>query len=349
MKPRILDCTLRDGSYAINFQFDAEDTVKIVKGLEDVGIDMIEVGHGVGLGASEKGYGVSAETDETYMKVTSEALKKADWGMFCIPGIASLDDVRMAADYGMKFIRIGTNITDYEQSKEFVELAKKKGMFVCNNFMKSYASSVEDFAKYAKEVAEYGSDLVYVVDSAGGMLPEEVSGYFKAAKELSPDLQLGFHGHNNLGLGIGNALHAMEAGAVVIDSSLQGIGRSAGNTVTEHLVCILMRRGIDMNIDPIALSELGDKYIAPLMMNKVTTSLDIITGLTLFHSSYMGVIQEFAVKYRVDPRKLMVAVTKRDIVNAPRDLVEEEAKKLSETEPGGKWKAIYKHYYGSEQ
>ena len=348
-KPRILECTLRDGSYAINFQFTAQDTRKIVGALEEIGFDMIEVGHGMGLGASEKGKGVAAETDEVYLKATAETVKNADWGMFCIPGIAELRHVDMAADHGMKFIRVGTNIEDYKDSKPFIEKAKKRGMFVCSNFMKSYVSKPEDFANYALESQKYGSDMIYIVDSAGGMFPEDIEKYVKAVREKSETLRLAFHGHHNLGLGIINALKAVELGVEVIDTSLQGFGRSAGNTSTEQFLCALMRKGVKMDIDPIAAMDVAEKHIQPLIQSNGINSVDIVAGLSLFHSSYLPVIEKCATKYRVDPRRLIVAVCEHNRMEAPRDLVEEQAKLLAEAGVHGSWKPLYRHYYGGEQ
>ena len=74
-KPKILECTLRDGSYYINFQFTASDTAIICSELEKAGFDMIEIGHGVGLNASQRGQGVAAESDKSYLQAASTALK----------------------------------------------------------------------------------------------------------------------------------------------------------------------------------------------------------------------------------------------------------------------------------
>lgn len=347
--PRILECTLRDGSYVINFQFTKEDTGNIVKALENIGFDLIEVGHGMGLGASEKGKGAAAETDEEYLKVTAETLKKAKWGMFCIPGIAELHHLDMANDYGMNFVRIGTNVEDYKQSKIFIERAKKYGMQVCSNFMKSYVSTPEEFATRALEVEKYGSDLVYIVDSAGGMFPEDLEKYVYAIREKSQTLSLGFHGHHNLGMGVANALKAVELGIEVIDTSLQGFGRSAGNTPTEQFLCALIRKGIQINNDPIAVMDVAEKYIQPLIQAKGLSSIDIIAGLALFHSSYMPIIEKYATQYRVDPRRLIIAVSSFNQANISDTLVKEQAQLLANHGVHGNWKPLYKNYYGGEQ
>lgn len=326
--PRILECTLRDGSYAISFQFTAADTSVIAGALEEVGFDLIEIGHGIGLGASERGMGVAAETDEGYMKAAADTLRQAAWGMFCIPGIATVDHINLAADYGMNFIRVGTNVTEVDQARPFIERAKAHGMTVYANFMKSYASPPEEFAELTARAAGFGVDAVYLVDSAGGMFPEDVRHYVEAVRRLTP-VALGFHGHHNLGMGVANALTAVEVGVEIIDSSLQGFGRSSGNTPTEQFLCALERRGLGIGIDPIRVMDIGEQYIQPLITSRGHGSIDTVSGYAQFHSSYMGVIREFASKYRIDPRRLIIAICAVDKVNAPRDLVEELARKLA--------------------
>jgi 4-hydroxy-2-oxovalerate aldolase len=347
--PNLLDCTLRDGSYAINFQFTSEDTSRLCQSLEAVGVDWIEIGHGVGLCASQRGYGESAETDVAYMKAATSVLTRSKWGMFCIPGIATLEALKEAIDHGVGFIRIGVNLESCAAARPFVELAKKHDLFTCVNFMKSYVRPPQEFAKYAQEAEAYGADLIYLVDSAGGMLPEQVTSYIEAVKERTADLRLGFHGHNNLGLGVINALRAVEMGVEFIDVSLQGLGRSSGNTPSEQFVCALMRKGVDLNIDPVALMDVSERYVRPLQATATADSIDVISGLALFHSSYMGTIQKYALKYRVDPRRLIVAVCEIDRENAPDEMVEAQAARLAQAGAHGAWKALYKNYYGNEQ
>ena len=113
-------------SYVNNFQFTEEDTEKISFDLDNAGFPYIEVGHGIGVGASEKGQYVAACSDVEYMRAANKAVNKNKWGMFCIPGVANLDHIRLAADEGMDFIRIGTDVTEVDQSKPFIELALKK-------------------------------------------------------------------------------------------------------------------------------------------------------------------------------------------------------------------------------
>jgi len=347
--PTVLDTTLRDGSYAINFQFTAADTAIISSRLEMAGFDLIEIGHGVGLHASESGKGVAAETDQAYLEAAANSLTRAKFGMFCIPGIARLEDIDMAAGYDMGFIRIGTDVTDVERSEPFIARAKKHGMFVSANFMKSYAMEPAGFAEKAKLTQQFGSDVLCIVDSAGGMLNSELESYFFAVREVC-DIPIAFHGHNNLGLAVAHSLRSVELGASIVDSSLQGLGRSSGNAPTEILVLALKRLGRDTGIDPIAVMDVGEEYIRPLVRRRGLGSLDIISGYSQFHSSYMGIIRHYSSKYRIDPRVLIMKVCELDKVNAPPQLVEHLARQLRGTADNiSTGRFDFDKYFGSEQ
>ena len=348
-KIKILDCTLRDGSYANNFQFTADDTRNIVQGLEEAGVTLIEVGHGVGLGASEKGFGVAAETDESYLEATADVIKEANWGMFCIPGIADLSHLDMAADYGMKFVRIGTTFDKYKEMFPFIDKAKKHNMYICCNFMKSHLASPKTFAEYAKRVNDYGSDVIYLVDSSGGMLPNEIEAYIKEVKKKSDKITLGFHGHNNIGLGVANSLVAQSLGVKIIDVSLQGFGRSAGNTPSEQFLSALLRQKIDTDINLLEIMDLGEQFIQPLICTAGISSIDTVLGLTLFHSSHMPIIKRQSAKYRVDSRELIISISSNNLDSITEEKIEEHAKILAFRGNKGHWKAIYKQYYGEEQ
>jgi 4-hydroxy-2-oxovalerate aldolase len=342
--PAILDCTLRDGSYVIDFGFTKSDTAEFVRRLHNLGFPYIEIGHGIGLGASAMGMGVAAATDREYMEAVFDK-GLANWGMFAIPGIATLDDIDVAAKHKMGFLRIGCEVANVETAKPFIERARHHGIYVFSNLMKSYAASPSEFAKQASKCIEYGSQCVYIVDSAGGMLPTEIFDYANALLHATPDAKLGFHGHNNLGLGVANALKCAGYPFDVIDTSLQGLGRSGGNVPAEQFIAALIRSGYDVPYDPVAVMQAGDdlvrQYVQPI------SSLDVTAGLAQFHSSYMPRILDVAKARRVDPRRLILAVSERDKLNAPLSLIEECAAQLDGMAPPSA--LVTKPYYGQEQ
>lgn len=347
-KVKILDTTLRDGSYTINFSFTSADTSLVCKNLEDVGIDHIEIGHGLGFNASNLGYGKATETDEEYMIAAENVLKKAKYGMFCIPGIARLEDLETAKKHNMGFVRIGTDVTRITESEKFIKKAKKCGLFVAANYMKSYALEPEKFADKVKQSEKYGADMIYIVDSAGGMFPDDVKNYFNAVRKVS-SIPVGFHGHDNLGLAISNSLTAAEIGAEFIDSSLQGLGRSSGNAATEILVAALKKRGIDTGIDFLKLLDVGWMYIQPLIVSRGKMPLDIVAGFADFHSSYMHKIMKYSGKYNVNPALLIIEMSKINKVDVDEKTLENLAKKIQKS--GTVYTAKYRFnlYVGNEQ
>ena len=323
----LLECTLRDGSYVIDFQFTKRDTAVIAAALESAGIDMIEIGHGLGLNASAAGKGDAAETDAAYLAAAAQALKRARWGMFFIPGVGRHDDLELAASYGMHFVRVGTNASEVDQSREYIEHAKRLGLFVSANLMKSYIMPPDELAEHGSLSAQYGADVVCVVDSAGGMMPEDVRAYISAMRSAI-DVPVGFHGHNNLSLGVANVLAAIDAGATYVDSTLRGMGRGGGNPATEVLVTVLKKRGIDLGVDMNRLMDLSERIIKPMLRSSGLEPIDITSGYAQFHSSYLKTILKYADRYGVDPRDLIVAVCEVDQTYAPEELVEELASRL---------------------
>jgi 4-hydroxy-2-oxovalerate aldolase len=333
--PEILDCTLRDGSYVIDFQFTAEDTALIVSALDSAGIPLIEVAHGLGLGAARAGKGDQPCSDEAYLKAAADAVTDARFGAFFIPGIGSEEDLRLAADCGTHFVRIGTNITELDQAEPYVALARKLGLTVFCNLMKSYAVSAEQFAACGKQAKDYGADVLCLVDSAGGMLPEDVKNYLEAARAAS-DIRLDFHGHDNLSMGVANTLAAYEAGATVLDSSLQGLGRSEGNAVTEVVVAILQKRGLFEGIDVNGLLDISEAFIRNLAPQHRRSPIGITTGRAKFHSSFLGRVLTAAGSYGVDPRDLILRLCEHDQVNAPVELLESLAAELANKATGSR-------------
>jgi 4-hydroxy-2-oxovalerate aldolase len=347
---KILDCTLRDGSYVNNFSFSADETYNIVKLLDSNGIKMIEVGHGIGLGASTNGFSKAIASDEEYMKSASSATNNSKWGMFCIPNIAKLSDIKKASEYGMDFIRIGIEPIKFDDSIPYIKKAQELGLIVCVNFMKSYTVSPKNFAKYVKKANEYNVDYVYIVDSAGGMLPSTLKEYILEIKKDNPNQKLGFHGHNNLGLAVANSLVAVENGVEIIDVSLMGMGRGAGNAYFEQFISVLIKSNYVVDLDPVELSKISEKFILKYMNNQYTSSIDVISGLAMFHSSYMPVIEKYAKEYDIDPRILIIEVCKIDQLNAQDELVKKIASSLNSLKNNDeKWKGHYNKYYGEEQ
>ncbi len=329
-KVTVLDATLRDSSYAINFQFSAQDTRDLCQSLEKAGVTMIEVGHGIGLGASSAKHGVAKETDEDYLKAAAMSVSRAQFGAFFIPGIGSRENIAMAAGLGMHFIRIGYEVTEIDVARPYVDYAKGLGLEVSLNPMKTYTVSVQEFSQIAARVQGWQSvDTICVVDSAGCMLPDEVASYVRAARQ-SCNLGIGFHGHNNLGMANANCLAAVAQGARFVDGTLRGIGRSAGNAQTEILAYALQKAGYETGVDPVSLFNAITTYLEPLLLEpQGIPPLEVLYGMTQFHSSFLPRFKHALTKFDVDLKRLIMAVSKVDCINPSDELIESVARELS--------------------
>lgn len=329
MTVKILDCTLRDGSYAIDFRFTAHQTREICAGLESAGIELIEVGHGIGIGASER-ITPAFETDVVYAQAADAGTSSAEWGMFAIPGVASVREVAALADFGMGFVRIGIDIGEIDKGLDFLRQAKRLDLDVYVNFMKSYVLAPRDLLHLARQCIDEGATGIYLVDSAGGMLPSEIDSFGHELGGLSKSARLGFHGHDNLGLANANCISLLEYGFTLFDSSLQGLGRSAGNAVTEQLAAVFARMGYVDSAVAIGLMKLADFWVRPLLPYAGNNGLDTMSGFSLFHSSYLDALVRASSQHDADPYAVMEEITKVIKSDAPEDLLDRIASEVAE-------------------
>lgn len=307
----LFDVTIRDGSYYVDFKFSSDDISEIVKRIDKLGFKYIEIGHGQGLNASSPVNGLSMQSDIEYMHTALKSRQTAKLGFFFIPGIGREEDLKTAANNKMDFIRIGENADDIENSKDYIIKAKELGLEVMVNFMKSYLIPPSDFAHKAKMVKEWGGDCVYIVDSSGGMLPEQLEQYYYEIRN-NTDIKIGFHGHNNLGLAVSNSLLAEQLGFDFIDTSMQGIGRSCGNAMAESLIMTMEKKGISTGFDIPQLLEYGFYINRYIIQRPAINPLDLICGYTDFHSSNLKEIYRCSMEMKVDPLRLIMEYAKKD-------------------------------------
>lgn len=302
----LFDATIRDGSYYVDFKFSSDDVSEIVDRISKLGFHYIEIGHGKGLNASSPENGISMESDIEYMKAALKVKRNSKLGFFCIPNIARTEDIVLASNNNMDFIRVGENADEIRNAKTYVVKAKELGLEVMVNFMKSYIISPQEFAERASEVKRWGADAVYIVDSSGGMLPEQLKEYYLRTKDKT-DVKIGYHGHNNLGLAVFNALEAVELGVDYIDTTMQGVGRSTGNTMAEELIMALEKRGVDTGFDIPRLLEYGYYINQNIIKRPGISPLDLICGYADFHSSHLKTVYQCCNEKKVDPLRLIIA------------------------------------------
>ena len=223
-KITVHDMTLRDGMHPKRHLMSLEQMKQIATGLDEAGVPLIEVTHGDGLGGSSVNYGFPAHTDEEYLSTVIPLMKQAKVSALLLPGIGTVDHLKMARELGVNTIRVATHCTEADVSEQHITMARKMDMDTVGFLMMSHMNSPEGLIKQAKLMEGYGANCIYVTDSAGHLLPDGVKARLGAVREaLKPETELGFHGHHNLAMGVANSIAALEVGATRIDAAAAGL------------------------------------------------------------------------------------------------------------------------------
>lgn len=319
--PRLTDTTLRDGSHPMAHTFTCEQASAIATALDAAGIDVIEVAHGDGLAGSSLQYGVSTTPELELIAAVREVVSRAQVAVLLIPGIGTRADLREAAARGAQVVRIATQCTEADVSEQHFGVARELGLEPIGFLMMSHLRPPEALAEQAALMESYGASCVYVVDSAGAMLPDDAAARVSALREAL-GIEVGFHAHNNLGCAIGNTLAAVAAGATRIDGCLRGLGAGAGNAATELLAATLERQGFEHGFDLFALLDAAEQIVAPLMPFQPFPDRDaIVLGYAGVYSTFLLHAQRLGERHGVDPRDILIELGRRGAVAGQEDWI----------------------------
>lgn len=328
---KLLDCTLRDGANVVGNGFSATLTRSVLENLLQCGITAVEFGNAKGMGAYELLGSTAPLTDLEYLQLAANYADRGELGMFLMAKCAKLEYIKLAEDYGMKFLRVGNNAGDGAQSLQAVKMVKQAGLYCRYSLMKAYISAPEQLAEEAAMLEDAGVDCITIMDSAGTMTPKDAAEYTAAIKQ-KVSIPVGFHGHNNLGLSQANALAALEAGAEELDCGLLGMARSAGNCSTELLLAAVQREGQLPEIDLQKLLCYLNGELIPAMAQydyrPAVSPLDLALGISGCHSSFLHSFQTIAREENVPLYELIMQVSAHDRKSPTSELIRTVAKSI---------------------
>ncbi len=330
-KIRVHDMSLRDGMHPKRHQITIEQMKTIATGLDDAGVPLIEVTHGDGLGGASVNYGFAAASDEDYLRAVIPLMKQAKVSALLLPGIGTVDELRMAADCGIGTIRVATHCTEADVSEQHIALGRKMGLDTVGFLMMSHMASPQQIAEQALLMESYGAHCIYTTDSAGYMLPEDVSERVARLREvLRPETEIGFHGHHNLAMGVANSIAAVAAGAARIDCACGGMGAGAGNTPLEVFIAVCERMGIDTGVDLYKVTDVAEDLVTPILDFPVRIDRNALTlGFAGAYSSFLLFAKRAAAQYGVSARDILVEMGRRKTVGGQEDMIEDVALDLA--------------------
>ncbi len=329
---KITEVCLRDGSHVMAHQYTEEQVRQITRALDDAGMHYIEVSHGDGLGGSTLQYGRSLVNEMKLIEAAVEECRQATVAVLLLPGIGTVHELKQARELGAGLVRVATHVTEADVSAQHIHSARELGMETLGFLMMAHMAPVEKLVEQAKLMESYGAQAVYVTDSAGALLPDQVRERIRALR-ASLDIEVGFHGHNNLSVAVANTIAAIEEGATRIDGSVRCLGAGAGNTQTEVLLAVLERMGLQVGIDLYKMMDVAEDIVGPMLpRSQEINKGSLVLGYAGVYSSFLLHAERAGKRFGVDPRDILIELGKRKTVGGQEDLILDVAAELAKAQ-----------------
>ena len=252
--PVLLDCTLRDGGYYTNWNFNNLNVKEYMKAIYEAGIDIVEIGYRTI--NSDKYLGPYAYSPESLIKNLNipEKLKVSVMinSSDILNGGNVIESINKIFPFScensqVNIVRIAANINDLEYLGTAISLLKSKGYKVCLNLM-HIAQFSENLDLLPDSFNKLSMDVLYLGDSTGSLTADKLKKLITSIKDRWSG-EIGMHAHDNLGIALQNTILARDYGATWLDSTVLGMGRGPGNAKTEQLL-------IEMNKDDLHIRNL---------------------------------------------------------------------------------------------
>ncbi len=325
------DSTLRDGSHPKRHQITVDEVRSVARALDGAGVPWIEVSHGDGLGGSSFNYGFSLVDEYELMAAALAEMRQAKLAVLLLPGIGTKDELKKAWDVGARLVRVATHCTEADISPQHIALARELGYVTVGFLMMAHMNTPEGLVTQARIMADAGAQIVYCTDSAGALTGPEVAARIAAMRAgLPDDVQIGFHGHHNLSLGVANSLVAIEHGATWVDGSTCGLGAGAGNTPTEIFVAVCEKLGIGTGIDALAMMDVAEEVVRPIMTHVPMVNREaLLLGFAGVYSSFLLHADRAARRFGVSSKEVLLEAGRRQAVGGQEDLLIDIAAELA--------------------
>ncbi len=327
-KLTISDVTLRDGNHAVNHSINEKIIRSYCEYIDDAGINIVEVGHGNGLGASSLSIGKSIISDEKALKVARSVLKKTKLSIHSIPGFSRIDDLRKAIDCGVDIFRIGTNSTEIDTTFSQIEFCKKNNVECWGVLMMAHLvyDKKKTYLQKIKYLNNLGVKTIIIMDSAGIFLPNDIKDIVLNIKKKFK-MRIGFHGHNNFGSAVWNSITACLFGAEIIDVAIRGFGAGAGNTQMDIFLTVLEKVDIKTNVKIDKVYQIAKKFPKILEKEKIkyknpfSEPKNIMSANYGLFSGFASKVDYFSDKFKLDDIEAFKAIGNKRLVAGQEDLI----------------------------
>lgn len=309
----LIDCTLRDGGYYNNWDFDYQLVVDYLQAMDAIGIDYVEMGF---RSFNTTGFhGPYFYTTDTFLKqlliplnlevgIMVNAVELLEYPAGLLNAVTLM--FAPASQSPVSLVRFACHLHEVEHILPACKFIKELGYKVGLNLMQAADKTDQELENIALICSSYPLDVLYFADSMGSMNPKKT---LKIIKSLRTQWQgpIGIHAHDNMGLAVANTIEAVDAGVTWVDSTVSGMGRGPGNAQTEYLTLESEKimGGKEINLAP--LLTLIRKYFLPMQATYGwgKNAFYYMAGQHGIHPSY---IQEMLGDTRFDEAEILSAI-----------------------------------------
>ncbi|MFM9281229.1 aldolase catalytic domain-containing protein [Paenibacillus jiagnxiensis] len=259
---KIIDCTIRDGGLVNNWDFSVEFVQHLYKCLNEAGVDYMEIGYKNSpklLKGSETA-GPWRFLDDDFVRNVIQDKQSTKLSALVDIGRVDENDILPREKSLLDLIRVACYINEVDKALELVQLFHDRGYDTTLNIMALSNVNEDQLDEALEMISDSAVDVVYIVDSYGSLMPTDIRCLVKKFKKHLPKKRIGAHMHNNLQLGFANTLEAANNGVELLDCSVYGMGRAAGNCPTELLLSRL--ENVRYSVGPVL--DMIENYMIPL-------------------------------------------------------------------------------------
>ncbi len=349
--PKILDCTLRDGGYVVDWEFGEQNIIQMIDGLCAAHIDFIECGYlNSQIHAPNKSIFTSIERIAEVLP-TDRGVSK----FLAMADVAQLGPQDITNRSGKSID--GLRIVFYKhQIQEALALCQQSIQCGYETFMQPMVTidyTLQEYENLIQELCKLDIQCISIVDSFGYMTKRDIRRYFDVIDSLAPkQMMIGFHSHNNMDLAFNCAQDILEYDTkrtLVIDASLEGMGRGAGNLYTE-LITQYYNAMLTPKYDIQKILDLISAYIEPIKKHKQWgySPYFFITALYGCHPNFATYLLEIEPSVSVSEFKEFVRLIPADMRTKCKKPYVEELYRIFSSRGGGQFSSPYGQLWSSK-
>jgi len=302
---RILDCTIRDGGYLTNWFFDDNFVMNLIKCLKKSKIDIIEIGwRGTEKYFSKEKYGkwrFSSEDDVRMAFGKEISIDSPQISIMCNYGKIDLHDFIPKNESLIDIVRVVADKEKITNAVDLLQKLKKKGYIVSLNATGFSNYSPNERIELVHILKESCIDILYIADTYGSLLPSDINIIFEPFLENMNNKLIGFHPHNNMQMAFINSIEAIKLGVDLIDATIFGMGRCAGNLPLE-LLLTYFKRDKKTKYELLPILIFLHQYMLPLheKIGWGYTLTNLLSGFFKCHPYFIRDIIESNNKFEID-------------------------------------------------